>query len=314
MTLTMVGKAKRTAAVPAAAAVSTGGSLISDAKLRQLYATMVQCRLLTERAHLLHNDCRFPGLCNAPIGQEAIATGCAIDLRPEDTIVPAPRDLIAGLVKGVPLGALVAQLPGRCTSPDHARSSPAQLGVATEVALVNKRKNNRNVVVAFTSEPATSLGCWHEAVDFAATQNLPIIFVVENNPWADPASFTARCGVDDFTLQARNSSITTITVDGNDVVAVYRVAYECLKRVRRGGGPVLVEGKTYRPSGKARVHPRPRRGSEGLDGWRAARDPLTHMEQYLTAKRLFTAQWKTQIVCEFSQKLDAAVAAVEKLG
>jgi len=57
----MVGEAKRTAAVPAAAAGSTGGSLISDAKLRQLYATMIQCRLLTERAHLLHNDCRFPG-------------------------------------------------------------------------------------------------------------------------------------------------------------------------------------------------------------------------------------------------------------
>jgi pyruvate dehydrogenase E1 component alpha subunit len=310
----MVGNSKRTAAAPAAAAVSTGGSLISDAKLRQLYATMVQCRLLTERAHLLHNECRFLGLCNASMGQEAIATGCAIDLRPEDTIVPAPRDLIAGLVKGVPLGAIVAQFPGRCTSPDHARSSPAQLGVATEVALVNKRKNNSNVVVAFTSEPATSLDCWREAVDFAATRNLPIIIVVENNPWADPASLPARNGVDGFALRARNSGITAITVDGNDVVAVYRVAYECLKRVRRGGGPVLVEGKTYRPSGKAQVQPRPRGGSEVLDGWRAARDPLTHMEQYLTAKRLFTAQWKTQIVCEFSQKLDAAVAAVEKLG
>jgi pyruvate dehydrogenase E1 component alpha subunit len=310
----MVGNSKRTAAAPAAAAVSTGGSLISDAKLRQLYASMVQCRLLTERAHLLHNECRFLGLCNASMGQEAIATGCAIDLRPEDTIVPAPRDLIAGLVKGVPLGAIVAQFPGRCTSPDHARSSPAQLGVATEVALVNKRKNNSNVVVAFTSEPATSLDCWREAVDFAATRNLPIIIVVENNPWADPASLPARNGVDGFALRARNSGITAITVDGNDVVAVYRVAYECLKRVRRGGGPVLVEGKTYRPSGKAQVQPRPRGGSEVLDGWRAARDPLTHMEQYLTAKRLFTAQWKTQIVCEFSQKLDAAVAAVEKLG
>ena len=117
----------------------------------------------------------------------------------------------------------------------------------------------------------------------------------------------------DFTLQARNSGITSITVDGNDVVAVYRVAYECLKRVRRGGGPVLVEGKTYRPSGKARVRTRPRAGSEDLDGWRTARDPLTHMERYLTAKRLFTTQWKNQIVREFSQKLDAAVETVDKL-
>jgi len=137
------------------------------------------------------------------MGQEAIATGCAIDLRPEDTIVPAPRDLIAGLVK-VSLSA-----PSRrsflCAA--RARIMPEtrpRSGCRDGSALVNKRKNNRNVVVAFTSEPATSLGCWHEAVDFAATENLPIIFVVENNPWADPASFTTHGGGNDFTLQARD--------------------------------------------------------------------------------------------------------------
>jgi TPP-dependent pyruvate/acetoin dehydrogenase alpha subunit len=308
----MVGKAKRTAAAPAAGAGSTGGSLISDAKLKQLYATMVQCRLLTERARLFHNG-HGAALDDVSMGQEALATGCAIDLRPEDTLVPAPRDLIAALVKGVSLGSIVAQLPVRYAGPNLDRSSPAQLGVATQAALANKRKNNSNVVVAFTSEAATPVGCWHEAVDFAAARGLPIIFVVENNPWADPAGFQVRSEDHDFTLQARNSGITSITVDGNDVVAVYRVAYECLKRVRRGGGPVLVEGKTYRPSGKARVRTRPRAGSEDLDGWRTARDPLTHMERYLTAKRLFTTQWKNQIVREFSQKLDAAVETVDKL-
>jgi TPP-dependent pyruvate/acetoin dehydrogenase alpha subunit len=304
----MVGKAKRTAAAPSAAAVSTGGSLISDAKLRQLYATMVQCRLLTERARLLHNE---RGLYDASMGQEAIATGCAIDLRPEDTIVPEPHDLIASLVKGVPLRAIVAQLPSYCTSPDHDRSAHMQLSVAQDVALANKQKNNSNVVVAFTCKAATALGCWHEALDFAAIRSLPIIFVVENNPWVDPASLKARGRVDDFTLQARSYGITGITVDGNDVVAVYRVAYECLKRVRQGGGPVLLEGKTYRPHGQARARTRPALGSEGLDGWRAPRDPLTHMERYLTAKKLFTAQWKKQVVHEFSQKLDATVEAVE---
>jgi len=298
--------AGKVGAPPATASIATGGSLISNAKLQQLYVTMLQCRLLTERARRLRKAAPY----RASMGQEAIATGCAIDLRPEDTIVPAPRDLIAGLVKGVPLGTIVAQLPTRCTNPDRVLSSPAQLGVAMEVALVNKRKNNGNVVVAFTAEAATSLDGWPEAVDSAATHSLPIIFVVENNPWADPASLKMGSGEDPFTLKARNSGVTAITVDGNDVVAVYRVAYECLKRVRQGGGPVLLEGKTYRPSGKARVH---RRGSEGLDGWLAARDPLTHMEQYLTAKRLFTTQWKNQIVREFSQKLDAAVEAVEKL-
>jgi TPP-dependent pyruvate/acetoin dehydrogenase alpha subunit len=113
-TVTMAGKVRRTAA---AAAVSTGGSLISDAKLKQLYATMVQCRLLTERACRLRGCSLDPPatLCNASMGQEAIATGCAIDLRPDDTIALAPHNLIASLVKGVPLGDIVAQGSGVST-------------------------------------------------------------------------------------------------------------------------------------------------------------------------------------------------------
>ena len=97
----------------AAAAVSTGGSLISDAKLKQLYATMVECRLLTERARRAPHRNGSASLYAASVGQEAIATGCAIDLRPEDTIVShesITSRIIAGLVKRVPLNATVAEL------------------------------------------------------------------------------------------------------------------------------------------------------------------------------------------------------------
>ena len=188
----MAGKVGQTTT---AAAASTGGSLISDVKLKQLYATMVQCRMLTERACRLRGQPRSAGLYAASMGQEAIATGFAIDLRPEDTIALAPHNSIASLVKGVPLGDIVAQMYARSTADGQSANiimpSPTQdtqLGLATSVALANKQKKKSNVVVAFGDKATTTLGCWHKALELAANKSLPIIFVVEDNPWTDPAS------------------------------------------------------------------------------------------------------------------------------
>jgi pyruvate dehydrogenase E1 component alpha subunit len=312
----MGGRVRQT---DAAAAVSTGGSLISSAKLKQLYATMVQCRLLTERARVLRDQAPSAGLYAASMGQEAIATGCAIDLRSQDTIALAPHDSIASLAKGVPLDDIVAQIYASRTRRDIERgkraahniipasSSPgAQLSIATGVALCNKQKKNSNVTVAFSCKAATTLGRWHEALELAASGSLPIIFVVENNPWTNPAGLKARNKEEDFTLKARTFGFPVITVDGNDVVAVYRVAYESLERVRQDGGPVLIEGKTYRLHGQTKTR------ATNTKAWRTDRDPLTHMERYLTAKGLFTTRWKNQVMLEFSRKLDNAVRGAQK--
>ncbi len=297
----------------AAAAVSTGGSLISDAKLKQLYATMVQCRLLTERACRLRGQPRSAGLYAASIGQEAIATGCAIDLQPEDTIALGPQNAIAGLVKGVPLGDIVAQIYARPTahsqSPNIIMPSPThctQLGLATSVALATKHKKKGNVVVAFSDKATTTLDCWHEALELAARKSLPIIFVVEDNPRTDPASLKASNEENDPPERARSYGFPIITVDANDVVAVYRVACESVERVRQGGAPVLLEGKPYRLSSQTK------RRVANTAAWRNERDPLTHMERYLKAKGLFTPSWKDQVVQEFSRKLDTALRDAKK--
>ena len=215
---------------------AAGGSLISDAKLKELYASMLRSRLSKGKASL---------------GQEAITTGCVIDLRPEDTIVDT-----VGVLPGVPL---------------------QPLKLATEAALANNGKSG-NVVVVFSS--AAARAGLMAAVKFAAARSLPIIFVVENNPWA----LKAR---ERRSLKTQLKGLTGIVVDGNDVVAVYRVAYESLERVRKGGGPVLIEGKRYRQDGQGLV--------------RGERDPLAHMEQYLAAKGLFTQRWKDQLVQRFSR-------------
>jgi TPP-dependent pyruvate/acetoin dehydrogenase alpha subunit len=281
---------------------STGGSLIDDAKLKQLYAMMLRCRLLTERARPLR---RYKTLSGAPLGQEAIATGCAIDLRPQDTVAVASHDSIVSLVKGVALSEVVAHMYARRSSAGGRTDniiSPASsdwgelFQAAGNVALANKRDNQGNVVVVFTGVAATALDDWHQALRTAARRSLPIIFVVENNPWAEPAA-RARNGLSKLPLKTQMDGVTSITVDGNDVVAVYRVAYESLERVRRGGGAVLIEAKPYRQHGQVLLN--------------AERDPLTHMEQYLAAKKLFTTRWKNGLAQQFSRELDAVMRKLE---
>jgi TPP-dependent pyruvate/acetoin dehydrogenase alpha subunit len=281
---------------------STGGSLIDDAKLKQLYATMLRCRLLTERARPLR---RSKTLFDASLGQEAVATGCAIDLRPQDTIAVASHQSIASLVKGVALSEVVAQMYARRSSSGERIDNIISLAssdwgklfqAAGNVALANKRENEGNVVVVFSGVAATALDDWHQALRTAARRSLPIIFVVENNPWAERAA-GARNGLRQLPLKTQMDGVTSIIVDGNDVVAVYRVAYESLERVRRGGGPVLIEAKPYRQHGQVLSN--------------TERDPLTHMEQYLTAKKLFTTRWKNGLVQQFSRELDAVIRKVE---
>jgi acetoin:2,6-dichlorophenolindophenol oxidoreductase subunit alpha len=271
--------------------VSTGGSLISDEKLKQLYTTMLQCRLLTERARRAHNRNGSANLYAASVGREAIATGCAIDLRPEDTIAShesiASR-VIGGLVKGAPLNATVAELYA-----NHLPSCEAQLSTATGLALANKREKNTAVVVAFTGNAATALRGWHETLTLSAGHSLPMIFVVENNSRVNSAG--VRSEWEDFTRKAKRYGLPGITVDGNDVVAVYRVAHESLERVRQGDGPVLIEARTYRQTGRGEP------------------DPLTHMEEYLAAKKLFHSRWKNRLVEEFSRELDTAAKAARKM-
>jgi TPP-dependent pyruvate/acetoin dehydrogenase alpha subunit len=282
---------------------STGGSLIDDAKLKQLYATMLRCRLLTEHGRQLR---RSKALFDASLGQEAIAVGCAIDLRPQDTMAVASHDSIVSLVKGVALSDVVARMYGRPSTAGWAKQNiigPSSRTVsgqgelyaaASKVALASKREDKGNVVVAFSGAAATASESWRQALKIAARRSLPIIFVVENNPWAGTHG---KNGMGSLTLKAQTDSLTSITVDGNDVVAVYRVAYESLERVRRGGGAVLIEAKPYRQHGQGLLN--------------TDRDPLTHMEQYLTAKKLFTTRWKNGIAQEFSRELDAAIGRVE---
>jgi TPP-dependent pyruvate/acetoin dehydrogenase alpha subunit len=268
---------------------STGGSLISDTKLKQLYATMLSCRLLTEHARRL--DGRRRNLYSASLGQEAIVTGCAIDLQANDTLITAAHEPIASLAKGAKPKDLIAQLYAGDSA--TASDSAAPLTMANEAATKLRRKHKRNVVVAFAARPATAADHWKRTLKFSIKHKLPIMFVVENNGQASAGRKSQPRPV----LQEPIDGLTSMVVDGNDVVAVYRVAFESLGRIRQGDGPVLIEARPYLQDGRASL--------------RAERDPLLHMERYLSAKKLFTERWKNQLIQHFSRDLDDAIQALD---
>jgi TPP-dependent pyruvate/acetoin dehydrogenase alpha subunit len=323
----MASKVKELVEAPAASA--NGSGLISNEKLRQLYATMLKCRTLEERARVLFKQSKFTGNYYAAVGQEAAAVGVAQDLRVEDTIGPSHRDFITGFIKGAPLDKMFCHLFARANSPDRGRSSPAhfgyqplnvitpastiaaQLNIATGVALANKMKKNDNISVAFSGDGSTSLGFWHEALNFAGVHDLPIVFVCQNNLWAESVNLQFQTKVPDISVKAQAYGFPGITVDGNDVVAVYRVAQEAIARARRGQGPTLIECKTYRWYGHSEIDPAKYRDPEEVEKWKA-KDPILGMEKYLTGKGLFTAEWKQEIVDGFNKELDAAIEIAEK--
>jgi acetoin:2,6-dichlorophenolindophenol oxidoreductase subunit alpha len=308
---------------------SGNGNAPLDAELlKRLYSYMLKCRTVEERARVLFKQGKFAGNYYAAVGQEATEVGCSIDLEKEDCIAPSHRDFISHIMKGTPLKFMFAQLYARKTSPDQGRSSPAhcgyaplniitpastiaaQLNIGTGVALAYKLQKKPYIVVAFCGEGASSLGFWHEALNFAGVLKLPIVFAMQNNLWAESVNVKNQTAVEDLSVKAQAYGFPGITVDGNDVVAVYRVAREAIRRARNGEGPTLIECKTYRWYGHSEIDPAKYRSAEELEYWKS-RDPIPAMERYLGKLNLWTDNWKQELTAQFNKEIDEAVEFAE---
>ncbi len=296
--------------------------------MRRLYAYMLKCRMVEERIRVLYRQGRFAGNYFAAVGQEATEVGATLDLLPGDTIAPSHRNFVTHIMKGTPLRLMFAQIYGRKTSPDQGRSAPAhcgyaplniitpastiaaQLNIGTGVALAYKMQRKPNVVVALSGEGSTSLGFWHEAVNFAAVHKLPIVFVVENNGYAESVPVSLQTAVRDISIKARAYGIPGITVDGNDVMTVYSVMREALERARSGGGPTLLECKTYRWYGHSEIDPAKYRDPRELAYWKS-RDPIPAMQRCLEEAGLWSDEWKEELTAQFNREIDDAIAFAE---
>jgi TPP-dependent pyruvate/acetoin dehydrogenase alpha subunit len=327
----MAAKAKSTANL-SSTAKSKAGPLLRGEKLQELYATMLRCRALEARARSLSKQGHFAFPTAKTRGQEAAEVGCTIDLRSEDSVASAERDLIFKFIQGLPLGPAVAQLAARGANGEETDPAAAlsrkiarpsshacgPFGLAVQRAMANRFDKKSGVVVAFShrdsgslrsplrSSRRSSIHPWDEALAVAGMHSLPILFVVRHILPEGSARSRKRAQDQDLSSQSQRHGFPGIPVDGNDVVAVYRVAYESLERARRGGGPTLIACETY-PGGDRADDGRGRRGRLREPGI----DPIRYMEEYLLRKGLFSEAWKKQVIREFARELDEHFAASE---
>src|SRR4051812_27713116 len=258
------------------------------------------------------------------IGQEAIIVGTCFALRKEDFICPLHRDLGSFLMKGVEPRAMMAQMFGKATGLSKGRDSAlhsgvnelgifgntsmlgANLPVAAGLALTYKMEKTDNVVVAYFGEGASNVGDFHEALNFAGVHQLPIVFVCENNQYAYSVPIEKSMAIDDVADRAESYGFDGVAINGNDVLAVYQTAQGALARARGGGGPTLVECKTYRWHGHSEHDKAFYRTDEELAMWKS-RDPIPTFTTYLTSRHVLDDQKLKDVEARVTSTIDEAV-------
>jgi TPP-dependent pyruvate/acetoin dehydrogenase alpha subunit len=274
-----------------------GFSLISNDKLLQIYSTMLKCRMLSECIHNYTADSN--GISpDAAMSEIAPTAGVVLDLLAGDTLAPSPGGFIPSFVKGLSLEAIFARVAStHSLSAARTRAGYAplklippslrlgvQLDRAVSAAAANKKSRNKKLAIVFCPNAADSLRLFEQAMSRAGARNLPMLFVCHS-----------VLDTEDISSLAQNCGFPGVVVDGDDAVAIYRVATEAIVHARRGSGPTLIECKSWPFTGS---EPRKRRASA---------NPILNMESYLTRKGLFDKKFKLAVVANFRRELDAAI-------
>jgi 2-oxoisovalerate dehydrogenase E1 component len=229
-----------------------------------LYRTMQVIRQTEEELARCHQRGLIHGACHTYVGQEAIATGVCAHLTERDPIFSTHRGHGHALAKGMPPRELIAELFGRETGCSRGRGGSMHLfspeigmmgtsGIVGPCALQacgggysSKILQNGTVAAAFFGDGAVNNGAFHEALNMASIWKLPVLFICENNQFATEVPFSYSSGNPSVGSRGAAYGVTGVTVDGNDVLEIYRVAGEAVARAKSGGGPTLIECLTYR--------------------------------------------------------------------
>jgi TPP-dependent pyruvate/acetoin dehydrogenase alpha subunit len=258
----------------------------------EMYRMMVEARVFETRVHDLFLEGLVKGTSHLGIGQEAVAVGFAAALRPEDLVFCSYRGHVHTLLRGAPMSALLAELLGRATGicggkggsmhlTDVAHGAMgsyaivgAHLPIAAGAAWAAQERGTGQVVVCFFGDGTTNIGGFHEALNMAAVWDLPVVFVCENNLYMEYTPIRSVTAVEHPAAdRAAAYGLEGIVVDGNDADQVFEVARRAVVRARGGGGPSLIEAKTYRHGGHSRADPGKYRPEEEVQEW-LARDPI----------------------------------------
>ncbi|MBB4665033.1 thiamine pyrophosphate-dependent dehydrogenase E1 component subunit alpha [Conexibacter arvalis] len=300
---------------------------LTRADRTELLRAMLSMRLIEERAMSLYRQGRVPGSFYDGFGQEAVSAGAAFAMAAEDRLCILHRDLAAHVVRGVEPARILAQYMGRATGVTRGRDGNVHFGdkdrgcvgmvsmlpdmmlVATGMAMAFKLRGEARAALTFFGDGSTSRGDFHEALNWAAVQRLPVIFVLENNQYAYSTPTALQYAVPPIE-RAGAYGMPGETVDGNDVEAMFEAVRVARERAVAGGGPTLIEAQTMRMHGHAAHDDMRYVPAEQLAAWRE-RDPIDLQERRLKAleEPVDVAALRAEVQAEVDAATETALAA-----
>jgi pyruvate dehydrogenase E1 component alpha subunit len=293
-----------------------------------LLREMLRIRRFEEKAAELYSLGKIRGFLHLYIGEEAVAVGAMQSLRPEDRIVATYRDHGHALARGLPAPELMAEMYGKATGCSRGRGGSMHffdvsrrfyggyaivgggLPVAVGLALADAMRNEPSITACFFGDGAVVEGEFHESMNLAALWKLPLLFLYENNLFAMGTAIERGQSQLDMELRARGYGVPAEAVDGMDVLAVEDAVRRAADAVRSGGGPHLVELKTYRFRAHSMADPDLYRTKDEIEGWRR-RDPVALFTARLREEGALDDEALAAFEQEVQAELEEAVAFAE---
>lgn len=306
----------------------TKDTTLAPEQMLEMYRYLKLTRLVEERLVNLYRQTKVVGGVFRSLGQEATAVGTAYALQPQDFITPLIRDLGAVLVKGIRPREIFAQYMAKAWGPSGGRDLNIHFGdmakgfigpishlgdmipVMTGVALGARMQKKNLVALAYIGDGGMSTGAFHEGLNFAAVQRLPLIVIAEYNHYAYSTPTSMQTAVKDLAEKAAGYGIPGHIVDGNDIIACYEVTRKAAEFARDGGGAVLIEAKTYRRKGHAEHDDQRYLPPGELEAWEK-NDPIDRYETFLIKQNVATREKLEEITKGIQNEIDEDVAWAE---
>ena len=285
---------------------------------------MLEIRFFEEKVFELYGQNLVPGTIHLYAGEEAVAVGVCSSLRQDDYITSTHRGHGHCIAKGAELKRIMAEILGKKTGYCKGKGGSmhiadfavgmlgatavvgAGLPIAVGAGLSAKLKKTDQVTACFFGEGASNQGTFHESLNLASAWLLPVVFVCENNLYAMGTRQSRIMNIENISERAAAYGINGECLDGNDVLAVFDASQKAVNLARNGGGPSLIECKTYRRRGHSRVDPAKYRPKEEVEAW-LAKDPIKWFKQTLLADGTLSPAETQSLELEVADEVEQAV-------
>lgn len=300
----------------------------NDQSIR-MYKDLLRCRYFDMVSLELFQEGLTPGRMHSYIGEEAIAVGSIHAMAREDLIVSTHRGGGHLVARDADMRKIFAEYMGRSTGYCGGKGGPMHISVpelgflctngivgsgipvAVGAAMAEKRHDSGRVVVCFFGDGAANTGSFHEGINMAAIWNLPVVFICENNCYAETLPVNKGIVVKDISIRAEGYGIYGSTIDGNDVEAVYNEVSRRIEEARAGNGPSLIEAKTYRIEQHFSGESNHYRNDEEIKRWKE-KDPITLYRQKLLKRKTADSDLLGSIEAEISNAVKDQAETAKK--